>query len=94
MLGIPENSLNCCHQILKLKRTKFDFSCGSTLDPAAVARSTPQIWNLGGPTSEVWKWGRKRKGGEGKGAKDPQVIFLALLPLSVVSFRHSYWNIL
>jgi len=52
--------------LLKLKCTKFDFSCGSAPDFAGGAHSVPQIphWILGGPTFKG-KEGRER----GKGGK-------------------------
>jgi len=51
-----------CH-ILKLKSTKFDFGCGSTMDLAGGAYSAPPVPIAGfkGPTSKR-REGRKNRG--------------------------------
>ena len=55
-----------CH-ILRLKCTKFNFSCGSAPDPAGGAYSAPPdpLAEFKGPTSK----GREGRGGKGKGGK-------------------------
>jgi len=52
--------------IVRLKCTKFDFRCGSSLDPARRDYGTPQTSRLYLRGLLLKEWGRGR-GGAGKG---------------------------
>jgi len=82
-------------QILRLKRTKFDFGWGSAPEPAGGAYSAPRTPQLdlgalllrgGGRRGEGGEEGREGKGRKGKGLKPPQSKFLVTSLLRIVYF--------